>query len=177
MSEDHQSCIQYGCVGLTMIPDLCAEKLWKSMSWVDYNGTVPIMKALRAVIGWRTAAWWITRKARGMNKDPGDITGCQTYNCGISSTKVLHGDTATWQEPPVIDNDCRWNTTEALRHPHRMAHVIPSTSYRCDAASSAADERRGSAAFLLRSREILTPAAERQSPKLGPWSGTHYTRG
>ena len=52
-------------MGLASLADLCAEKIWKSTSWVGYDGTVPVMKALRTVIEWRTTAWWRTRSAKG----------------------------------------------------------------------------------------------------------------
>ena len=50
-------------MGLTSLAELCAEKNWKTMAWVGYDGTVLVMKALRYVIGWRTTAWWRTRSA------------------------------------------------------------------------------------------------------------------
>ena len=32
-------------MGLASLADLCAEKIWKSMSWVGYDGAVPVVKA------------------------------------------------------------------------------------------------------------------------------------
>ena len=98
-------------MGLTMLPDLCAEKLWKSMSWVNYDGTVPILKALRAVI---------TRSAKGMSEDPENVTGWR-HKLGF------HNKGITWDTPMTrwagVDNDWirLWKTG-----PHKKKDVISS---------------------------------------------------
>ena len=45
-------------MGLSSLAELCAEKVWKTMAWAVYKGEVPVLKALRSVIGWRTTALW-----------------------------------------------------------------------------------------------------------------------
>ena len=74
-------------MGLASQADLCAEKIWKSMSWVGYDGTVPVMKALRTVIEWRTTAWWRTRSAKGMSEDPLTMPHAGSTN-GVFTTEA-----------------------------------------------------------------------------------------
>ena len=79
-------------MGLASLADLCAEKIWKSMSWIGYEGTVPVLKALRKVIEWRTTAWWRTRSAKGMSEDPTNAT-CWKHKWGF------HNKGVTWDTP------------------------------------------------------------------------------
>ena len=79
-------------MGLASLADLCAEKIWKSMSWVGYDGAVPVVKALRAVIEWRTTAWWRTRSAKGMCENPANAT-CWKHKW------VFHNRGVTWDTP------------------------------------------------------------------------------
>ena len=79
-------------MGLALLADLCAEKLWKSMSWVGYDGTVPVMKALRTVIEWRTTEWWRTRSTKSMSEDPANAT-CWKHKWGF------HNRDVTWDTP------------------------------------------------------------------------------
>ena len=46
--------IKWKKMALSSLAELCAEKVWKTMAWAVYKGEVPILKALRSVIGWRT---------------------------------------------------------------------------------------------------------------------------
>ena len=80
-------------MGLASLADLCAEKIWKSMSWVGYEGTVPVVKALRTVIEWRTTAWWRTRSAKGMSEDPANAT-CWKHKWGFHNKGVNVGYTS-----------------------------------------------------------------------------------
>ena len=32
--------------------------IWTTMTWAENDGDVPIMLALRSILGWRTTAWW-----------------------------------------------------------------------------------------------------------------------
>ena len=45
-------------LGVPSLAGLCADKVWKMMAWVAREGEVPVLKALRFGIGWRTTAWW-----------------------------------------------------------------------------------------------------------------------
>ena len=46
----------------TMVQTI-AEHIWKAMSWAAYDGDVPVVRALRSILGWRTTTWWRTRNA------------------------------------------------------------------------------------------------------------------
>ena len=78
--------IQWKEMGLTSLAELCAEKIWKTMAWVGYDGTVLVMKALRSVIDWRTTAWWRTRSAKDMKDDPLNVI-CWKHKW-VSTTKA-----------------------------------------------------------------------------------------
>ena len=76
-------------MGLVSFADLCADKLWKTMSWVGYEGDVPILlKAIRVALEWRTTAWWRTRSTRGMSEDPNNVTGWK-HKWGFHNRGVL----------------------------------------------------------------------------------------
>ena len=62
------------------------------MSWAGYDGPVPVMKALRTVIEWRTTAWWRTRSTKGMSDDPTNVT-CRKQKWGF------HNRGVTWETP------------------------------------------------------------------------------
>ena len=58
-----------------------AEKIWK-MAWPKCEGDVPVMKALRSILSWRTTPWWKERKRLGhllketrgvLNGEPEDL--------------------------------------------------------------------------------------------------------
>ena len=44
------------------------------MDWAIYDGDVPIMKALRSLLGWRTTTWRRGRSAWEMATDPANVT-------------------------------------------------------------------------------------------------------
>ena len=56
--------------GSTAADRKIADKIWTTMTWAVYEGDVSIMLALRAVLGWRTTAWWRSRASWGMAWDP-----------------------------------------------------------------------------------------------------------
>ena len=43
-------------MGLSSLAEMCADKVWKTIAWAVYEGEVPVLKAQRSVIGWRTTA-------------------------------------------------------------------------------------------------------------------------
>ena len=53
--------IRWKKMGLSSLAELCAEKVWKTMVWAVHEGEIPVLKALRSVIGWRTTVWWRNR--------------------------------------------------------------------------------------------------------------------
>ena len=75
-------------LGLPSLAELCAEKVWKMMAWADNDGEVPVLKALRLVIGWRTTAWWRNRSSWGMKWDPLNIT-CWNHKLEFHTTLSL----------------------------------------------------------------------------------------
>ena len=44
------------------------------MTWAVYEGDVPIMRALRSMLGWRTTAWWKSQASWSMAWDPTTVT-------------------------------------------------------------------------------------------------------
>ena len=50
-----------------------AEKIWKTMTWATYD-EVPVMRALRSILGWRTTTRWRNRNGWGMKTDPTNVT-------------------------------------------------------------------------------------------------------
>ena len=60
-----------------MVPPLLSEKIaykiWTTMRWAVYDGDVPIMLALRSLLGWRTTAWWRSRSSWCMAWDPNSV--------------------------------------------------------------------------------------------------------
>ena len=79
-------------LGLPSLAELCAEKVWKTMAWAVHEGEVPVLKALRFVIGWRTTAWWRNKSAWGMKWDPLNIT-CWKHKWGF------HNRGVAWDTP------------------------------------------------------------------------------
>ena len=43
------------------------------MTWAVYEGEVPIPRALRSILGWRTTAWWRSRCSWVMEWDPYNV--------------------------------------------------------------------------------------------------------
>ena len=66
--------IRWKKMDLFSLEELCAETVWKTIAWAVNEGEVPVLKALRYVIGWRTTAWWRNMSAWGMKWDPLNIT-------------------------------------------------------------------------------------------------------
>ena len=83
-------------LGLPSLAELCAEKVWKTIGWAVYEGEVPVLKALRSVIGWRTTAWWRNRSAWGMKWDPLNFT-CWKHKWRF------HNRGVTWDWPDGQD--------------------------------------------------------------------------
>ena len=53
------------------------------MDWADYNGDVPVKKALRSVLSWRTASWWRNTSAWSMRVDPMNVRKGKGTQLGI----------------------------------------------------------------------------------------------
>ena len=51
-----------------------AETFWKTMTWTNRNGDVPVMKALRSILSWWTASWWRNRSAWCVSADPMNVS-------------------------------------------------------------------------------------------------------
>ena len=50
-----------------------AEKVWKTKAWATYEGDVPVTKASRSTLRWRTSWWW-NSSAWGMRSDPVNVS-------------------------------------------------------------------------------------------------------
>ena len=46
---------------LPTMADENAENIWKTMAWASYDGDVPVMKAPRSLLRWRTSTWCLGR--------------------------------------------------------------------------------------------------------------------
>ena len=44
-------------MGLPLLAEKNASKIWTTMTWAVYDGDVPIMMALRSILEWRTTVW------------------------------------------------------------------------------------------------------------------------
>ena len=60
-------------VGLPLLSHNVADKIWTTMTWAVFDGGVPVMLALRSLLGLRTTAWWRSRSSWGMAWDPNDV--------------------------------------------------------------------------------------------------------
>ena len=60
-------------MGLPLLTEKIANKIWTTVTWAVYDGDVPIMLALRAILGWRTTAWWRNRASLGTAWDPYNV--------------------------------------------------------------------------------------------------------
>ena len=57
----------------TMV-DKNVEKVWKAVAWANYDGDVPVVKALRSILRWRTTTWWRKRSAWSMRVGPMNVS-------------------------------------------------------------------------------------------------------
>ena len=60
-------------MGLPLLTERIANKIWTTVTWADYEGDVPMMLALRSILGWRTTAWWRSRASWGTAWDPYNV--------------------------------------------------------------------------------------------------------
>ena len=51
--------------GVPLLKEKIANKFWTTVTWAVYDEDVPIMLALRSILGWRTTAWWRSRSSLG----------------------------------------------------------------------------------------------------------------
>ena len=51
------------------------EKIW---TWAVYDGEVPVLRALRPFLGWRTTTWWRNRSALGHEDGPDERDKMET---------------------------------------------------------------------------------------------------
>ena len=68
--------INWKKMGLPTLVEKIVDKVWMTMNWAIYDGEVPIMRALRSILGWRTTTRWRNRSAWGMTTDPTTVTRC-----------------------------------------------------------------------------------------------------
>ena len=59
---------------LPLLVEIMVDKFWMTTSWALLDGDVPIMKALRSILEWKTTTWWRSRSAWKMATDPTDVT-------------------------------------------------------------------------------------------------------
>ena len=61
-------------MGLPTMANRIVDNIWTTVSWAIHDGEVPVMRSLRSILGWRTAAWWRSRSAWSMKKVPANVT-------------------------------------------------------------------------------------------------------
>ena len=59
--------------GLAAVDRKSASEIWTTVTWAVYEGDVPIMRALRSILAWRTSAWWRSRASWVMAWDPNNV--------------------------------------------------------------------------------------------------------
>ena len=62
-----------GKMGLPLLTEKIAIKIWTTVTWAVHDDDVPVMQALRSMFGWRTTAWWENRPSWGTAWDPGNV--------------------------------------------------------------------------------------------------------
>ena len=50
-------------MGLPLLSQKIASKIWTTMTWAVHDGDVPILLGLRSIRGWRTTVWWRSRSS------------------------------------------------------------------------------------------------------------------
>ena len=60
-------------IGVLLLTEKIASKIWTTMTWAVNDGDVPIMLALRSILVWRTTPWWRSRSSCGMAWDPYNV--------------------------------------------------------------------------------------------------------
>ena len=53
----HSLRIEWRKMGLPTMAEKVGDKIWMTMNWAIYDGELPVMGALRSVLGWRTTSW------------------------------------------------------------------------------------------------------------------------
>ena len=77
-------------MGLPLLTEKIANNIWTTMTWD--GGDVPILLALRSILGWRTTACWRSRSSWCMTWDP--------YNVQRWKHKVgFHNRGVHWDTP------------------------------------------------------------------------------
>ena len=57
-------------MGLPLLTEKIASKIWTTTTWAVFDGDVPVLQALRSILGWRTTAWRRSRSSWSMTWDP-----------------------------------------------------------------------------------------------------------
>ena len=76
-------------MGLPTMAEKVVDNIGTTMNWAVYDGEVPVMRALRAVLGWRTTSWWRSKSAWGV-KDPANVARWK-YKFGFHNGGVQWG--------------------------------------------------------------------------------------
>ena len=75
-------------LNLPTMAETNSDHIWKAMSWAAYDGDVPVTRALRSILGWKTTTSWRTRNAWRMKVDTQTLQEGST-NLGFHSRWVL----------------------------------------------------------------------------------------
>ena len=97
-------------MGLPLLKENIASEIWTSMTWAVYDGDVPIMLALRSILGWRTTAWWRSRSSCGMAWDPNNVQRWK-HNVGFHDWIELMTQTRLRKEDVIR------NLLESMKQP------------------------------------------------------------
>ena len=69
----HSLRVKWKKVGLPLLTEKIVDKNWTTANWAVYDGEVPVLKALRSMLGWRTTTCWRNRCAWGIATDPTNV--------------------------------------------------------------------------------------------------------
>ena len=84
--------ISWWKMGLPLLTEKIASKIWTAMTSAVYEGDVSNLRALRSSLGWRKTAWWRSRASWCMAWDPNNV---QRWKHKVG----FHNRGAQWDTP------------------------------------------------------------------------------
>ena len=108
-------------MGLPLLSHKIADKIWTTMTCAVFDGDVPVMLALRSLLGLRTTAWWRSRSSWGMAWDSNDVQRWKHKVQWDTPMARWAGEANDWielmtQTRPQKE-DVIWNLLESMKQP------------------------------------------------------------
>ena len=142
------------------------------MNWAICDGDVPIMKALRSILGWRNTAWWRNRSAWEVATDPKNVQRWK-HKFGFHNRGVQWDTPMSRRAGEVKD----WIQLVA-QGPHRKEDVTFSSLATMRQATEKRTERGGGVPSGVRGglqsedEGIVPSPVSRTMGVVVPWSGS-----